>query len=176
MEPYDSKFEIEIPRYSNAWFQMLYSELGKGLGCYRSTQLYDGIADDGALRGCKCCHEGVKLNLLPKEEIMFEALLNDFDFRLVNHQFLEGRKAIICSKMGLCDGKAPYVCRMHPIYFTKGLFIFEEGLCRLLASTFISLHRPQIERVRQVVVKYQLEEEVLGYGRKIGDDYLEFEH
>jgi hypothetical protein len=163
-----------MERYSREWYTEIYRELGDGILCYRPTNDYDGLTPDGVLDGCSCCRKNNLLCLLPGEETMFEDVVNDADFRLEDNRVVPGRKTIICSKMGLCNGRKPYVCRTHPVHFVENLMLFEEGLCRLLASTFMALHRTAVERLRRVVYKFGLEKEILGYGRRV-DGYVDYE-
>jgi hypothetical protein len=127
------------------------------------------------LRGCSCCKKNTRLCLLPKEEQMFQDVINDSDFQLQDNPRIRDRKQIICSKMGLCYGRKPYVCRTAPVHFVRGLALVEESLCRLLASTFLVIHQAAVERLRQVVYKYDLQEEVLGYGRRVENGYVDYE-
>jgi len=96
------------------------------------------------------------LRLLPEEEKMFDDVINESDFRLDENPVLPGRKVVYCSKMGLCGGRKPYVCRTHPVHFRKGMLFFEESGCRLAASTYLVLHREAVERVRGIVQRYGL--------------------
>jgi predicted O-methyltransferase YrrM len=174
-DPRSAGSETTLERYSREWFEAVYRELGDGIPCYRPTALYDGKPEDGMLRGCSCCLKNIRLNLLPNEEQMFHDDFNEVDFRLEDNPRLPGRKVIVCSKLGMCNGRKPYVCRTHPVYFVRGLFMIEESLCRLLASTFLTVHHKAVERLRQVIYKFGLEEEVLGYGRRIENGYIDYE-
>lgn len=152
-------------RYSQAWYEDLYEALGDGITCYRPDQESD--YSGGALQGCRCCHANLKLHLLPGEERMFETQLNTGDFQLIEHPTLAGRKTIVCSKLGQCGGRKPFVCRTHPVHFADGLVLFEEGLCRLTAAKYFSLHGEAIERLRAAVLARQLQSVPLGYGRVV---------
>ena len=163
-----------MERYSREWYTDVYRELGEGIRCYRASGDYDGFKQDGVLEGCRCCRKDTLLCLLPGEEKMFEDVVNQTDFRLQDNQVLPGRKVIICSKLGFCDDRKPYVCRTHPVHIVQDLVLFEEGLCRLLASTFFTLHRTAVERLRTVIYKFGLEREILGYGRR-ADGYVDYE-
>lgn len=153
-------------RFSKAWYERLYQDLGDGISCFRpdAERDYGG----GALPACRCCPADLRLHLLPGEERCFEDVVNSHDFQLVDHPNLDGRKTIICSKRGLCGGRKPYVCRTHPLHFAEGLVMFEEGLCRLRATTFLAMHQEQVERVRAVALAQGLDEVPLGYGRVRG--------
>jgi hypothetical protein len=37
------------------------------------------------------------------------------------------------------------------------------------------IHQAAVERLRQVVYKYDLQEEVLGYGRRVENGYVDYE-
>lgn len=164
-----------MKRYSIDWYKYLYDKLGDGISCYRPGILYDGEIEDGALPGCLCCHRNVRLCLLPEEEKVFAAEVNETDFLLRENPELPGRKMIVCSKLGHCGGRKPYVCRVHPFHFIDGVVLVEEGLCRLRATTFARFHRRALERIREIVAELDLAREVLGYGRRVGDRHLDYE-
>ncbi|MBD2567394.1 hypothetical protein [Anabaena lutea] len=169
-----SKSDLQVPpdfevsdasqHFTRKWFEQLYSELSDGTPCYRplNTPNYDG----GVLKGCYCCPANTRLNLLPNEEKMFTDVINDWDFRLTDHEELPGRKTIYCSKMGLCNGNKPFICRTHPVYFSEGAILFVESQCRLPAYKFLQFHHEASEKIRSVVFKYGLEKVILGYAKK----------
>jgi hypothetical protein len=162
--PQDFEIQDDSKRFTRQWFNKLYREIGDGPGCYRplDTPDYDG----GVLTGCCCCEPNVQLNLLPNEEKMFADIINDWDFRLADNPGLSGRKTIYCNKKGLCHGRKPFVCQIHPVFFSEDSLKYHEGGCRLPAYKFFKFHHEAIERVRRVVLKYGLEKVSLGYGRK----------
>lgn len=165
-------------RFSPAWYRDLYQALGDGIRCYRpqDAPAYGG----GCLASCACCPPGARLNLLPGEEVMFADVINDTDFRLQDHPLLEDRKTIVCSKLGHCGGRKPFICRTHPVYYVNGLMLFEESLCRLKASTYITTHETSVENIRAIVYRFGIENTTLGYGRNIrvrGEDvHSDYEH
>jgi len=164
-----------MKRYSVDWFRSLYKDVGDGIACFRPTWLYEGREEDGKLVGCLCCPKNTMLCLLPDEEKVFEAELNDTDFVLSENPALPGRKIITCSKMGMCGGRKPFVCRTHPFHFMEGTVLVQESQCRLRASTFLSFHGRAIEKLKAIVYQYALQHEVLGYGRREGDKYIDYE-
>jgi hypothetical protein len=165
-------------KFTKAWFENLYRELGDGVTCYRP--LNEPNYGGGMLKGCYCCKPNTQLHLLPNEERMFEDVINDLDFRAIAHPKLTGGKTIVCSKLGLCNGRKPFVCRTAPVYFVSGLMMFEESLCRLLALDYLSIHKDKIANIRNVIYKLGLENTVLGYGRTVrtenGEIHYDYEH
>ncbi|MFT5290064.1 MAG: hypothetical protein ACI8QC_000552 [Planctomycetota bacterium] len=165
-------------KFSKAWFERLYAELGNGISCYRPPEEknYSG----GMLDGCGCCPPSVRLHLLPNEESGFIDQINDTDFQIEDHPIFENRKSIVCNKLGNCNGRKPYTCRTHPVHFVKGLMLYEEAQCRLGATLFFQIHKDAVEHVRSVVYQYELEDVPLGYGHgfRMKDSllYREFEH
>jgi hypothetical protein len=165
-------------KFSTAWFERLYAKLGDGITCFRpkDEEGYSG----GMLDACSCCKPNTRLHLFPNEESGFVDQINDTDFKLVDHPIFEDRKSIICSKLGHCDGRKPYTCRTHPVYYVNGLMLYEEALCRLGASLFLKIHKDSVDRIRSVVYEFELEDVPLGYGHgfrmKDGELYREFEH
>jgi hypothetical protein len=186
----ETKMHIDPPRpmgvndadpdrqFSSAWFAQLYEELGDGTRCYRpeDTPGYGG----GFLKACLCCAPNTKLHLLPHEQHLFSDMINDSDFKLMDHLRFADRKTIVCSKLGLCNGRKPFVCRTAPVYFVNGLMLYEESLCRLNAITYLNVHKESVEHIRSVVYRFQLENSTLGYGRNIstsnGQVHCDFEH
>ncbi|MTJ08763.1 MULTISPECIES: hypothetical protein [unclassified Anabaena] len=162
--PLDFEVQNSVQPFTRQWFEQLYSEVGDGNPCYRplNTPDYDG----GVLKGCTCCSANTQLHLLPNEEKMFVDAINDWDFRLTDNEDLLGRKTIYCSKMGLCNGHKPFICRTHPVYFSEGAILFVEGQCRLTAYKFFQFQHEQIEKIRSIVYKYGLEKVILGYAKK----------
>lgn len=166
-------------RFSRAWYESLYVELGDGITCYRPPDEPD--YSGGALPACVCCKPNTLLHLLPREEKLFESSVNATDFRLIDHPRFKGRKSLVCSKLGLCNGHKPFVCRSHPVYFIDGLMLFEEWLCRLGAIAFIQRHKAAVEHIRKTVFARQLGDTLLGYGRTARSDdkgliHIDYEH
>ena len=58
--------------------------------------------------------------------------------------------------------------RTHPLHFAEGLVLFEDGFCRLRATTSLAMHQEQVERVGAVALAQGLDEVPLGYGRVRG--------
>lgn len=154
-----------LEQFSPAWYRVLYEELGDGVACYRPADAPD--YGGGMLKSCGCCPPDAELYLLPGEEVLFDDVLNDTDFKLIDHPVLSGRKTVICDKRGLCGGRKPFVCRTHPVHFVTGTLVFQESWCRLKATAFIGWHKEAVDRIRATVYRYGLESVVLGYGRSI---------
>jgi hypothetical protein len=179
-QPKSAEFFDSDPnkKFTRDWFENLYLELGDGVTCYRP--LNEPGYGGGMLKGCYCCKPNTQLHLLPNEERMFEDVINDLDFRAIEHPKLTGRKTIVCSKLGLCNGRKPFVCRTAPVYFVNGLMMFEESLCRLLALDYLSIHKEKIANIRHIIYKLGLENTLLGYGRTVrtenGEVHYDYEH
>jgi hypothetical protein len=151
-------------RYSVQWYARLYEGLGEGVTCFRPT-IDDPDYGGGVLTACRCCRPGIRLHLLPGEEAMFTDVVDPWSFQLNNHPTIPGRKTITCYKLGQCNGRKPFVCRTHPVYFSRGHMLFEEDLCRMTCVKFLSHHGAAVERIRSIVRKFGLDDTVLGYGR-----------
>ncbi|MHC4262569.1 MAG: hypothetical protein ACYSWX_08620 [Planctomycetota bacterium] len=164
-------------RFSRAWYERLYEELGDGITCYRPAG--EANYGGGALEVCGCCQPNLELHLLPGEEVALSDTFNATDFQLREHPTLEGRKSILCNKLGQCGGRKPFVCRTHPVHFADGLVLFEEGLCRLRSTSFMARHADFVDKVRATVLEHGLDKVPLGYGRVIQRDgervYADFE-
>lgn len=165
----------EPERYSTDWYGLIYADLGSGFlnsGLDSGANSAPGGGREGA-GGCLRCPAGLVLGLLPREEAMFRARINDTDFQLGDNPVVPGRKVITCGKMGRCGGHMPYVCRTSPAQFARGLFYVDETRCETSMTAFLAENGAEVERLRRIAQGYQLHLETLGYARVVPGRRLE---